>query len=77
MNVPLLDLKAQYASIKAEVDAAIAEVIESQHFILGPKVEQCENAYCGVLPLLARDRGFVGQRRLACLSHGGEHRPRR
>jgi dTDP-4-amino-4,6-dideoxygalactose transaminase len=44
MNVPLLDLKAQYASIKPEVEAAIAEVLESQHFILGPKVEQCEKA---------------------------------
>src|SRR5271167_55329 len=44
MNVPLLDLKAQYATIKAEVDAAIAEVLESQHFILGPKVEQCEKS---------------------------------
>src|ERR1700730_4033830 len=49
MHVPLLDLKAQYSTIKAEVEAAIAEVIESQHFILGPKVEQCEKAiarYC-------------------------------
>ena len=44
MNVPLLDLKAQYRAIKAEVDAAIAEVMESQHFILGPKVEACEKA---------------------------------
>lgn len=44
MNVPLLDLKAQYAAIKPEVDAAIAEVLQSQHFILGPKVEQCEKA---------------------------------
>jgi dTDP-4-amino-4,6-dideoxygalactose transaminase len=44
MNVPLLDLKAQYATIKADVDAAIQEVMESQHFILGPKVEECEQA---------------------------------
>jgi dTDP-4-amino-4,6-dideoxygalactose transaminase len=44
MNVPLLDLKAQYATIKSEVDAAIAEVMQSQHFILGPKVEECEKA---------------------------------
>jgi dTDP-4-amino-4,6-dideoxygalactose transaminase len=44
MNVPLLDLKAQYKTIKSEVEAAIAEVLESQHFILGPKVEQCEKA---------------------------------
>jgi dTDP-4-amino-4,6-dideoxygalactose transaminase len=44
MNVPLLDLKAQYRAIKSEVDAAVAEVLETQHFILGPKVEQCEKA---------------------------------
>jgi dTDP-4-amino-4,6-dideoxygalactose transaminase len=44
MQVQLLDLKAQYAAIKAEVEAAIAEVLESQHFILGPKVDQCEKA---------------------------------
>lgn len=44
MQVPLLDLKAQYSTIKGEVEAAIAEVMESQHFILGPKVEQCEKA---------------------------------
>jgi len=44
MNVPLLDLKAEYTAIKAEVEAAITEVLESQHFILGPKVEQCEKA---------------------------------
>ncbi len=50
MNVPLLDLKAQYLAIKADVDAAVAGVLESQHFILGPAVERCEQAiarYCG------------------------------
>jgi dTDP-4-amino-4,6-dideoxygalactose transaminase len=44
MNIPLLDLKAQYASIKTEVNAAIEAVLESQHFILGPKVDECEKA---------------------------------
>jgi len=44
MNIPLLDLKAQYVSIRDEVNAAIAEVLESQNFILGPKVDQCEKA---------------------------------
>jgi len=44
MNVPLLDLKRQYASIKTEIDAALAQVIESQMFILGPKVKECETA---------------------------------
>ncbi|UCG41754.1 MAG: DegT/DnrJ/EryC1/StrS family aminotransferase, partial [candidate division WOR-3 bacterium] len=50
MKVPLLDLKAQYDSIKPEIDAAIAGVIESQRFILGPQVKACEEAvasYCG------------------------------
>src|SRR5512143_635571 len=44
MNVPLLDLKAQYESIKPEIDAAIAEVVASQKFILGPQVKVCEEA---------------------------------
>lgn len=44
MNVPLLDLKAQYRTIKAEIDSAVAEVLESQYFILGPKVKECEVA---------------------------------
>ena len=44
MSVPLLDLKAQYAAIRGEIDAAVREVFESQHFILGPKVQECEAA---------------------------------
>jgi dTDP-4-amino-4,6-dideoxygalactose transaminase len=44
MNVPLLDLKAQYGPIREEICAAIAEVMESQQFILGPKVQACEDA---------------------------------
>lgn len=42
MNVQLLDLKAQYASIQRDVEAATAEVLSSQQFILGPKVQKCE-----------------------------------
>lgn len=44
MNIPLLDLKAQFATIKEDVNRAIQEVLESQHFILGPKVDECEKA---------------------------------
>jgi dTDP-4-amino-4,6-dideoxygalactose transaminase len=50
MNVPLLDLKRQYETIRRDVDAAVAAVFESQQFILGPAVEACEQAvarYCG------------------------------
>ena len=42
MKVPLLDLKAQYSKIKGEIKFAIDEVLESQRFILGPKVEELE-----------------------------------
>ena len=44
MKVPLLDLKAQYAAIKAEIDVSVAQVMESQQFILGPQVQECEKA---------------------------------
>jgi dTDP-4-amino-4,6-dideoxygalactose transaminase len=49
IRVPLLDLKAQYESIRTELDAAVRGVIESQQFILGPAVQSCEAAvarYC-------------------------------
>lgn len=68
MQVPLLDLKAQYAAIKAEIDAAISEVMDSQHFILGPKVEQCEDAiarYCGCAHGIGMSSGTDAL--LACL----------
>jgi dTDP-4-amino-4,6-dideoxygalactose transaminase len=51
MNVPLLDLRAQFQSIRGEVMAAVERVFESQHFILGPEVEAFERdaaEYCRV-----------------------------
>ena len=45
-----LDLKAQYATIREEVNSALARVMESQHFILGAEVEAFEKevgAYIG------------------------------
>jgi len=39
---PFLDLKAQYAGIRKEVLAAVTDVLESQHFILGPDVQALE-----------------------------------
>jgi dTDP-4-amino-4,6-dideoxygalactose transaminase len=49
MKIPLVDLKAQYGSVKSEIDDAIRRVIESTQFILGPEVETFEAesaAYC-------------------------------
>ena len=48
--IPILDLKAQYAAIEQEIDAAIKEVLLSGQFILGPAVRELEQkvaAYCG------------------------------
>jgi dTDP-4-amino-4,6-dideoxygalactose transaminase len=42
MKVPLLDLKAQYATIKEEILSAVSEVLESQQCIGGPKVAELE-----------------------------------
>jgi dTDP-4-amino-4,6-dideoxygalactose transaminase len=42
MEVPLLDLKAQYATIKDELLAAVSQVIDSQQCIGGPKVAELE-----------------------------------
>ena len=42
MTVPLLDLKAQYAEIRADVDAAVRSVMESARFIGGPEVKGLE-----------------------------------
>ncbi|MBC8278111.1 MAG: DegT/DnrJ/EryC1/StrS family aminotransferase [FCB group bacterium] len=47
MNVPLLDLKAQYRAIKDDIDKRVAEVFESQYFINGPQVKECEAEIAG------------------------------
>ena len=44
MNVPLLDLKAQYRTIKPDIMAAIEAVCDEQGFILGPRVVELEQA---------------------------------
>jgi dTDP-4-amino-4,6-dideoxygalactose transaminase len=52
--IPFLDLKAQYRQIKPEIDAAVARVLASGHFVLGPEVtafegrfaDYCRTAHC-------------------------------
>lgn len=46
MRVPLLDLSAQYQALAGTIRKEIDEVLSTQHFILGPKVEQFERALC-------------------------------
>src|SRR5438309_9030466 len=60
IKVPYLDLKAQYHSIKAEIDEAIARVLDSCQFVLGPEVAQFERefaAYCGTSECIALNSG--------------------
>ena len=49
MKVPLLDLKEQNQKLRPEIDAAIAKVLDSNGFILGPEVQALEKEladYC-------------------------------
>ena len=60
MNVPLLDLKAQYNSLKNELDSALLKTAESQYFILGPEVQKLEeeiNEYIGSLNAIGVSSG--------------------
>lgn len=45
MNVPFVDLKAQYKSIKSEIDTAISDVIQNTSFIGGETVNKFEKSF--------------------------------
>jgi dTDP-4-amino-4,6-dideoxygalactose transaminase len=60
IKVPYLDLKAQYQSIKPEIDAAIARVLDSCQFVLGPEVAAFEQefaTYSGTTECVALNSG--------------------
>jgi dTDP-4-amino-4,6-dideoxygalactose transaminase len=60
IRIPYLDLKAQYQSIKPEIDAAIARVLESCQFVLGAEVAEFETSfatYCGTTQCIAVNSG--------------------
>ena len=72
MQVPLLDLKAQYAPLRAAMEASLREVVESQYFILGPIVAKFEEAirqYCRSTFAVGMSSGTDAQ--LAILMHLG------
>ncbi|MGQ9585098.1 MAG: DegT/DnrJ/EryC1/StrS family aminotransferase [Anaerolineae bacterium] len=59
-TIPLVDLRAQYLSIKAEIDQAIQRCLDRSSFILGPEVEAFEQefaAFCGVKHAVGVDSG--------------------
>jgi dTDP-4-amino-4,6-dideoxygalactose transaminase len=60
-RVPLLDLKAQYASIKHEIDEAMSRVVDSADFILGEELERFESefaTFCEVKHCVGVDSGL-------------------
>lgn len=60
MNIPFVDLKANYKSFKREIDEAIKKVIASSSFILGSEVEKFERDfanYCGCKYAVGLDNG--------------------
>lgn len=59
-KVPLLDLRAQYATIRDEVRGVVEQVLESQTFILGPEVDSLEReiaAYTGTSHAIGMSSG--------------------
>lgn len=51
LNIPMVDLKGQYQSLKKEIDNGIQDVLNATSFILGPNVQALEKEvadYCGV-----------------------------
>lgn len=57
-KIPLVDLYAQYETIKPEIDAAIQRTIEKTAFILGPEAKQFEThfaEFCGVKHAIGLD----------------------
>ncbi len=64
MQVPLLDLRAQYAPLKSQFLAAIEEVCDSQALVLGPRTESFERAvadYCGAKHAIGCSSGTDAQ----------------
>jgi dTDP-4-amino-4,6-dideoxygalactose transaminase len=70
--IPFVDLRAQYQSIKAELDAAVAGVLESGQYVLGPEVAAFEREFAGTIGVkhaIAVNSG-TSALHLALLTHG-------
>ncbi len=62
MSVAFVDLRAHHAPIKEKIDQAIADVVQSGQFILGPQVEEFERNFAA----------FVGARHGVGVGNGGD-----
>ncbi len=51
MNVPFLDLKTQYRTLKPRIDEAVQAVFADAAFILGPQVEEFEKAFAAFIEI--------------------------
>ena len=62
MQVPLLDLRAQYAPLKAAIESAIGALCDTQQFVLGPHVAELESQIMSTVNSLGvGPMGFGGQ----------------
>ncbi len=60
-DVPFLDLHAAYVELRADIDAAVARVLQSGHYVGGPEVERFEAAfaaYCGARECIGVGNGL-------------------
>lgn len=74
MSIPLVDLKAQYLSIKPEIDAAVQDVFAKGAFVLGVAVTDFEKKfapYCGVKYAAGVSSGTSALHLAMCALHVG------
>lgn len=72
MNVPFIDLKTQYRTIKTEVDVAIQNILDTTAFVLGDAVKKFEEdfaKFCGAKHAIAVNSGTAALH-IALLAHG-------
>ncbi len=75
MKVPLLDLKAQHATIREEVLAAVTDVLDSQICIGGPKVAELEQTIAAISDCKYARGCLQRHRRIAVQPDGSRHWP--
>ncbi len=65
MEIPFVDLKIQYQSLKPEIDTAIQRVLERSAFILGAECEEFEKKFAEYIGV----KHCIGVERMDCVWH--------